>query len=379
MVENGRAARQRQFRESAARGGVLHLVVDTSPDRVERLQPCEEIGVGRTCARERLVEVVVSVDEARCDDGAAQILARFGRVAGAEAGDQPVLDSNPAALVLAAGVVHRHEPAVRENHEASRGTSSKRSTSTRPRSVSLRLGITESARKESSWNGASTVQPRSAAADDDRTAACDHLVERRVREEAGDRQRQLGEHLRAVDGDDAAADVGEAPDGEGHRRVAHPDDDDVVRVVRDGRCERAALQAEAAHEAEPDPAGAEVPLDHGDLREVARGVGDRLAGAHGRLLDERLRHDLARNEADHARLAARARGSGTSPARARRRAPCAAPSRAPRARGISATGRPALSTTSGTNRSRSRQQRADRPGSRARPRRGATARARAPG
>ena len=45
--------------------------------------------------------------------------------------------------------------------------------------------------------------------------------------------------------------------------------------MRDGRSERAALQARARDEAEPDPAGREVPLDDRDLREIALRVGDR--------------------------------------------------------------------------------------------------------
>jgi len=64
-----------------------------------------------------------------------------------------------------------------------------------------------------------------------------------------------------------------------------------VRIVRDGRCNRAALEAEAADEPEADAPGAEMPLDHGDLREVALGVRDSLAGAVGRLVDERVRDD----------------------------------------------------------------------------------------
>ena len=44
------------------------------------------------------------------------------------------------------------------------GTISKRSTSTRPRSVIFSFGITESARKDSVRNGVATVQPSAAAA-----------------------------------------------------------------------------------------------------------------------------------------------------------------------------------------------------------------------
>ncbi len=60
-------------------------------------------------------------------------------------------------------------------------------------------------------------------------------------------------------------------------------------------------QAEAADEAEPDAAGAEVALDDRDLRQVALGVGDRLAGLQRRLVDERVGHDLAGHDPDHAR------------------------------------------------------------------------------
>ena len=71
-----------------------------------------------------------------------------------------------------------------------------------------------------------------------------------------------------------------------------------MRVVRDRRRERPALEPGAAHEAEADAAGREVPLDHGDLREVARRVGDREP-----VLDRR-----------HARRATRSRpGPATSP------------------------------------------------------------------
>ena len=62
-----------------------------------------------------------------------------------------------------------------------------------------------------------------------------------------------------------------------------PDDDEVVRVVGDGRRERAAPKARAGHEAEADPAGAEVALDDGELDEVAPGIGDGVA-----VDDERL-------------------------------------------------------------------------------------------
>src|SRR5206468_1077428 len=113
---------------------------------------------------ERLVEVVVRVDEAGCDHGAVQIVARLRRVTGADSLDPAVFDPQPASSMLGAGVVHRHDPGVREDHDASSGTSSKRSTSTSPRSVSFKLGITDNPRNDSSWNGASIEQPSSRAA-----------------------------------------------------------------------------------------------------------------------------------------------------------------------------------------------------------------------
>src|SRR5439155_1719582 len=78
--------------------------------------PREEVGVRRPGARQRLVQVVVRVDEAGRDDGAVQVLAGLRRVARAESRDQPLLDLQPAARVLAAGIVHRPGPAVLDEH-----------------------------------------------------------------------------------------------------------------------------------------------------------------------------------------------------------------------------------------------------------------------
>ena len=82
----------------------------------------------------------------------------------------PSSTQHPAALVLGAGVVHRDDPGVREDHTTSSGTSSKRSTSTRPRSVIFRLGITDSARNARCWNGDSSVHPSDARRRDERAA-----------------------------------------------------------------------------------------------------------------------------------------------------------------------------------------------------------------
>ena len=124
VVEDRRAARQRQLGQPAACGGVLHLVVDARPAWIERLQPREEIGLLCARARQGLVQVMMRVDEAGRDDCAAEILGARGRLARADLGDQPVLDPDPAVAMLGAGVVHRDEPAVAEDHAASSGTSS---------------------------------------------------------------------------------------------------------------------------------------------------------------------------------------------------------------------------------------------------------------
>src|SRR5262249_36579688 len=52
VVEDGRAAGERELREPAARRGVLRLLVDTRPDGIERLQPAEEVLVLRAGARQ---------------------------------------------------------------------------------------------------------------------------------------------------------------------------------------------------------------------------------------------------------------------------------------------------------------------------------------
>ena len=109
---------------------------------------------------------------------------------------------------------------------------------------------------------------------------------------------------------------------------------------------------EPADEAEADPAGAEVALDDGDLREVPLGVRDDLAVASRRLFDERLGDDLVGHDADHAHPAAR----GTQREVARRGRRGADGVLDPlRHRGTLdlADGRPRFSTSSGSKRSRS--------------------------
>ena len=105
--------------------------------------------------------------------------------------------------------------------------------------MSLSSGITGRARKASVMKGWSIVPPSVAAAAFARRSAASTSAIGGVRHEAADRQRDLGEGLSAVRDDDPAADRGDAPDGRLHRRVVRADDDDVVRVVRDGRRHRA--------------------------------------------------------------------------------------------------------------------------------------------
>ena len=114
VVEDGRAARERELGEPVARGRVLRLRVEPRPDRVALDEPLEERPVLRAGARQVLPEVVVRVDEPGRDDGAAEVdpLVGDGRLAGAGRGDEAVLESSQPSRVLGAGVVHRHDPAA---------------------------------------------------------------------------------------------------------------------------------------------------------------------------------------------------------------------------------------------------------------------------
>ena len=132
----------------------------------------------------------------------------------------------------------------------------------------------------------------------------DHLGERRIRQQAGNGKRALGEHAQAVDRDDPSAELDESLDRKGHVPVGHADDDEVVRVVGHARGERACLQSRACDEPEPDSPGREVALDHGDLREIPGRARDRLAALDGRLTRQRLGHDLILDQADRTHGAA---------------------------------------------------------------------------
>ncbi len=128
VVEDRRAARERELGQSRARRGVLGLGVEAGPHRIQLDEPLEERGVLRAGSRERLVEVVVRVDEARRDDRAAEVeaIAGLGLGAPADLCDEAVAHEHPAAVVLAARVVHRDDvPAPQEQltHPATPGGS----------------------------------------------------------------------------------------------------------------------------------------------------------------------------------------------------------------------------------------------------------------
>src|SRR5829696_8574885 len=111
--------------------------------------------------------MMVGVDEPGGDERPAQVDRLVGGrlLAGAGLRDEAVLDEQPAAVVLGACLVAHDDVGIRvEGSHASRETSSNRSTSTRPRSVILRLGITERARNAIVWKGEWSSQPRLRAA-----------------------------------------------------------------------------------------------------------------------------------------------------------------------------------------------------------------------
>ena len=116
VVEDGRAAGQRELGQPGASRCVLGLVVEPRPHGIELAQPGEEIGVLRPRPSERLEEVVMRVDEARRDHRAGEIddLVRLRRRTVTDRGDHRTVDEHPPRLVLRARVVHRHDPPVRE-------------------------------------------------------------------------------------------------------------------------------------------------------------------------------------------------------------------------------------------------------------------------
>ena len=78
VVEDRRAARERELGKAGARGSVLGLGVDPGPGRIELAQPAEEVSLLGAGTGECLVQVVVGVDKPRRDDGAAEVDALVG-------------------------------------------------------------------------------------------------------------------------------------------------------------------------------------------------------------------------------------------------------------------------------------------------------------
>jgi hypothetical protein len=78
VVEDRRAAGERELGDPGPRGGVLGLGVDSRPHWVELAEPAEEVRLLRTRARERLAKVVVRVHEPGSYDCARELHALVG-------------------------------------------------------------------------------------------------------------------------------------------------------------------------------------------------------------------------------------------------------------------------------------------------------------
>ena len=118
VVEHRCTSGQRQLGEARTGGCVLALRVDPGPHRVQLAQPLEQGRLLRPGSRQRLVEVVVGVDEARRDDRSGEVDddLRRGRDTAAHGLDQPVTHEHPAVRKLVARIVHRADPAVLQEH-----------------------------------------------------------------------------------------------------------------------------------------------------------------------------------------------------------------------------------------------------------------------
>ena len=115
VVEDGRAAREGELGEPCARRGVLGLRVDPGPDGIELAQPREEVGLLRASARQRLVQVVMRVDQPGGHDRAPQVDSWRDPVrtgARSRRSIAPSTSTQPFG-VLGPGVVHRDDPPVR--------------------------------------------------------------------------------------------------------------------------------------------------------------------------------------------------------------------------------------------------------------------------
>lgn len=142
-------------------------------------------------------------------------------------------------------------------------------TSTTPRVVRRRVGITGRLMKDSVMNGSMSVPtPRAWAAF--LASSRRVLTSRRelAADDAGNFQRKLGQHLPVLHDHDAASVPGNAVDGEGHVLVICADADDVVAVMGDGGGHRAGFQTVALEVADADVAGIFMPLYNGHFQNV---------------------------------------------------------------------------------------------------------------
>ena len=115
VVEHGGAARERQLRHAHQARGPERVRVAPAPDRVVDAQPAEQVRVlGRgQRTRQRLVEMVVGVDQAgqhdlsgRVEHGVGRLRQRVGRPDGL---DDAVAREQAAPCDLARPIVHRHQ------------------------------------------------------------------------------------------------------------------------------------------------------------------------------------------------------------------------------------------------------------------------------
>ena len=111
MIGDGGRAGEEQLRQSQLRAHVDRFAVQPRPDGIQRLEPVEEHGVlrGGHGAGERLVEVVVRVDQARQHNHPAGVEDtircgwQFSR--GANRLDDVIADEQPAGADAAALVI----------------------------------------------------------------------------------------------------------------------------------------------------------------------------------------------------------------------------------------------------------------------------------
>ena len=118
VIEHRRAARQGKFGAADQRGGAAGLGRARRPQFVVRLEPAEEIVVlrRRQRPRQRLVEMVMAIDQSRQDDVAFQIHDRVGgrgqRRGRTDIAKDAIHRVEPAIGQLAALLVHRDDERI---------------------------------------------------------------------------------------------------------------------------------------------------------------------------------------------------------------------------------------------------------------------------